>query len=304
MMNSKKLISDTENIRIDIYLSETMDDMSRSYIQKLISEGLILVNDISVKAKYKLKMGDSIVINLPEPRVYEATPQDIPVDIIYEDEHIIVVNKSRGMVVHPAPGNYDGTLVNALMYHCNGRLSSINGVERPGIVHRIDKDTSGILVVAKTDTAHRGLSKLFAEHDIDREYVAVVRGVVSENGARIEAPVGRHVKDRKKMAVNVRNGKNAITHFTVEKRFRKNTMIRAKLETGRTHQIRVHMAYINHPVIGDTTYGVAKHPYSISGQALHAIKLGFIHPATGEKMVFEKEPPDDFLKLISELENE
>ena len=304
MNNKKTLTSKKDGIRIDAYLPEVMENMSRSYAQKLISEGQVMVNNCPIKAKYKLKIDDVITVEIPEAISYKAKAQDIPVEIIYEDNHIIVVNKARGMVVHPAPGNRDGTLVNALLYHCNGRLSSINGVERPGIVHRIDKDTSGILVIAKTDTAHRFLGKKFAEHDIDREYIAAVRGIVSENGARIEAPIGRHPADRKKMAVNTRNGKYAVTHFSVEKRYRKATLIKARLETGRTHQIRVHMSYIGHPVIGDETYGGAKMGYSINGQALHAAKLGFEHPVTGEKMNFEVEPPEEFKLLLEELENE
>lgn len=304
MSNKTTIISKKSGARIDTYLPEVMENMSRSYVQKLISEGRVLVNDCSIKAKYKIKEEDVITIEIPEAIVYEAKAQDIPVEIIYEDDHIIVVNKARGMVVHPAPGNHDGTLVNALLFHCNGRLSSINGVERPGIVHRIDKDTSGILVIAKTDTAHRFLGAKFAEHDIDREYIAAVRGIVSENGARIEAPIGRHPTDRKKMAVNTRNGKYAVTHFTVQKRYRKATLIKAHLETGRTHQIRVHLSYIGHPVIGDDTYGGIKKGHSIVGQALHAAKLGFEHPATGEKMSFEAEPPKEFKMLLEELENE
>jgi len=304
MSNKTTIISDRDGIRIDVYLPEVMENMSRSYVQKLISEGQVMVNDCPIKSKYKIKIDDVIIIEIPEAIVYEAKAQNIPIEIIYEDDHIIVVNKARGMVVHPAPGNHDGTLVNALLYHCKGRLSSINGVERPGIVHRIDKDTSGILVVAKTDTAHRFLSGKFADHDIDREYIAAVRGIVSENGARIEAPIGRHPIDRKKMAVNTRNGKYAVTHFTVEKRYRKATLIKARLETGRTHQIRVHLSYIGHPVIGDTNYGGSKKGHSINGQALHAAMLGFEHPATGKKMNFEAEPPEEFKLLLEELENE
>ena len=304
MSSKKTIISDSNGLRIDTYLSDVMEGMSRSYAQKLISEDFVTVNDMAVKAKYKINKDDKITIEIPDAVIYEAKAQDIPIEILYEDDQIIVVNKARGMVVHPAPGNYDGTLVNALLFHCNGRLSSINGIERPGIVHRIDKDTSGILVVAKTDNAHRFLGKKFEEHDIDREYSAVVRGIVSENGARIDAPVGRHPVDRKKMAVNTRNGKNAVTHFTVEKRFRKATLIKARLETGRTHQIRVHLSYIGHPVIGDEIYGGLKKGHSIKGQALHAGRLGFLHPSTGEKMVFEAEAPEEFKILLEELENE
>lgn len=304
MSNKITIVSDTDGIRIDAYLPEAMEDMSRSYIQKLISENKVFVNDNPVKSKYKVCEQDIITVEVPDSIVYEAVPQDIPVEILFEDDNIVVVNKPRGMVVHPAPGNHDGTLVNALLYHCKGRLSSINGIERPGIVHRIDKDTSGILVVAKTDSAHRFLSEKFAKHDIDREYIAAVRGIVSESGARIEAPIGRHPVERKKMAVNTRNGKYAVTHFVVEKRYRKATLIKATLETGRTHQIRVHMSYIGHPIIGDELYGGVKKAYSIRGQALHALKLGFIHPVTSEKMIFEAEPPEEFKNLLKELEDE
>ena len=300
----RKFDSISTDMRIDAYLSDSMEDMSRSYIQKLISSGQVQVNGKSVKAGYRLREGDVIEVDMPEPEQTKAEPEDIPIEIVYEDDDIIVVNKPRGMVVHPAPGNYTGTMVNALLYHCKGRLSSINGVERPGIVHRIDKDTSGILVVAKTDRAHRKLVEMFSDHDIYREYTAIATGIISENSARIEAPIGRHPGDRKKMAVNLRNGKDAVTNFTVVKRFRKTTLIKAVLETGRTHQIRVHMAYIGHPLVGDLTYGRGRKKYNIDGQALHAGVLSFSHPVSGEYMSFSKEPPEEFRRLAEELENE
>ena len=213
-----KIENNDSGVRIDAYLTETMEDISRSYVQKLISSGAVLVNEVSVKAGYKLREGDVVSIEIPEPEILDAVP---------EDDHIVVVNKPRGMVVHPAPGNYTGTLVNALLFHCKGRLSSINGVERPGIVHRIDKDTSGVLVVAKSDQAHRALTEMFSKHDIQREYLAIAIGVISENAAKIDAPIGRHHEDRQKMGVNLRNGKEAVTHFTVLERFRKTTLIKA-----------------------------------------------------------------------------
>ncbi|MBN2882542.1 MAG: RluA family pseudouridine synthase [Clostridia bacterium] len=299
-----KINGDETGNRIDAYISEIMEDVSRSYVQKLISTGAVLVNDNIIKAGYKLRDGDSISIDIPGPETLDAVPEDIPIEIIYEDDHIIVVNKPRGMVVHPAPGNYNGTLVNALLFHCKGRLSSINGVERPGIVHRIDKDTSGILVVAKSDQAHRTLSDMFSRHDIQREYTAITVGVISENAAKIDAPIGRHHEDRQRMGVNLRNGKEAVTHFTVLERFRKTTLIKAVLETGRTHQIRVHMAYIGYPLAGDTTYGRGKRKFNIEGQALHAGRLAFNHPVTGEFMSFEAEPPSEFMELLEELRNE
>jgi 23S rRNA pseudouridine1911/1915/1917 synthase len=299
-----KIECDVSGVRLDAYLSDEIEDISRSYIQKLISSDEVLVNGKAAKAGYKLREGDVITITIPEPEATDALPEDIPIEIIYEDDHIIVVNKPRGMVVHPAPGNYTGTLVNALLYHCDGRLSSINGVERPGIVHRIDKDTSGILVVAKSDQAHRTLTDMFQRHDLLREYTAIVVGVIGENSARIDAPIGRHHADRQKMGVNLRNGKEAVTHFTVVERFKRATLIKAVLETGRTHQIRVHMAYIGYPLAGDQTYGKGKRNFNIDGQALHAGKLAFNHPVTGEYLSFEVDPPREFQALLVELQNE
>lgn len=303
-MNKKQYKVIDAGLRLDAYIAANEDQLSRSFIQKLISSGDITVNDNTVKAGYKVKLDDEIMVNIPKTEVMDAVAENIPIEILYEDNHIIVVNKPRGMVVHPAPGHYTGTLVNALLFHCKDRLSSINGIERPGIVHRIDKDTSGILVVAKTDQAHRTLAEMFAKHDIHREYTAITVGVISENAAKIDAPVGRHPNDRKKMSVNLKNGKEAVTNFSVVERFRRNTLIKAVLETGRTHQIRVHMAYIGYPLAGDETYGRGKRKFNIIGQALHAGKLAFKHPVTDEYMTFEVQPPEEFNNLVEELRDE
>ncbi|AEV68726.1 RluA family pseudouridine synthase [Acetivibrio clariflavus] len=296
-----KLISEENGTRIDAWLSKMLDKYSRSYIQKLINDGLVLVNGTAVKSNYKVRMKDDITVQIPEPEVLDIVPEDIDVPILYEDEHIIVVDKPKGMVVHPAAGNYSGTLVNALMKHCGDNLSSINGVIRPGIVHRIDKDTSGVLVVAKSNEAHEKLSMMLKEHDINRVYIALVHGIIREEAGKIDAPIGRHPVDRKKMAVNTKNGRRAVTHFKVLERFKDATMLEVKLETGRTHQIRVHMSYIGYPIIGDTVYGRKKDKYNIEGQALHAKLLGFVHPITNEYMEFESELPEYFVKLLEEL---
>ncbi|MHB8062575.1 MAG: RluA family pseudouridine synthase, partial [Ruminiclostridium sp.] len=249
---------DIDAVRIDSWLSTMLEDYSRSYIQKLCQDGNVFVNGVSAKSNLKLKSGDKIVINVPEPELLNVVAEEIPLDIVYEDEHIIVINKPKGMVVHPAAGNYTGTLVNALMKHCGESLSDINGVIRPGIVHRIDKDTSGLLVVAKSNKAHENLSKKLKTHDIKREYIALAEGIIYENNGKIDAPIGRHPLDRKKMSVNLNNGRDAITHFKVLERFSTATYLELKLETGRTHQIRVHLSYINHPIIGDVVYGRKK----------------------------------------------
>lgn len=297
----KTYLSDEDNIRIDLWLSKKLEEYSRSYIQKLLGEGRIEVNGKQVKANYKLKAGDKIVLSIPEPKKLEITPEEIKLDILYEDSSIIVVNKPKGMVVHPAAGNYSGTLVNALMSYAGDSLSDINGVIRPGIVHRIDKDTSGILIVAKNNAAHEKLSKMLKDHNIKRQYVAVVKGVIREESGKVDAPIGRHPVDRKKMAVNVKNGRRAVTHFRVLERFREETYVELTLETGRTHQIRVHMSYIGHPVIGDEVYGRKNDRYGIKGQALHARVLGFNHPETGEYMEFTAEPPEYFNELLCRL---
>jgi len=287
--------------RIDSWLSLSMEDFSRSYIQKLCQDGNVFVNGATVKSNFKLKIGDKIVVKVPKAELLDVLAEDIPINIVYEDEHIIVINKSKGMVVHPAVGNYTGTLVNALMKYCGDSLSDINGVIRPGIVHRIDKDTSGLLVVAKSNQAHEILSKNLKTHDVRREYIALVEGIIYENNGRVDAPIGRHPVDRKKMSVNTKDGRDAITHFKVLERFTTATYLEVKLETGRTHQIRVHLAYINHPIIGDEVYGRRKQKYDTQGQVLHAIRLQFKHPVTGEDMLFETAVPEYFQNLLEEL---
>lgn len=295
------LEADTEGERIDSWLAAELDTYSRSYIQKLCHDGSVLVNNHQVKANYKTKSGDIVTVNIPEAEVLQVKAEDIPLEIVYEDDHIIVINKSKGMVVHPAAGNYTGTLVNALMKHCGDSLSDINGVIRPGIVHRIDKDTSGLLVVAKSNLAHERLSEKLKTHDIKREYIALVEGIIYENTGKIDAPIGRHPVDRKKMSVNLKNGREAITHFTVLERFPAATYLELKLETGRTHQIRVHLSYINHPILGDEVYGRKKQRFELQGQALHAIRLTFQHPVTGGEMKFETAVPEYFQKLLLQL---
>ncbi len=292
---------DENSARIDAWLAGKLEEYSRSYIQKLCQDGHITVNGVSVKSNYKLKTGERITAFIPEAEILQVTAEEIPLDIVYEDEHIIVINKPKGMVVHPAAGNYTGTLVNALMKHCGESLSDINGIIRPGIVHRIDKDTSGLLVVAKNNHAHEFLSKKLKTHDIKREYIALVEGIIYENTGKIDAPIGRHPVERKKMSVNVKAGRNAVTHFKVLERFPSATHLELKLETGRTHQIRVHMAYIDHPVIGDEVYGRKKQRFDTRGQVLHARRLTFEHPATGKLMEFETPVPDYFTRLIQEL---
>lgn len=290
--------------RLDVWLTAKLGKFSRSHVEKLIAEGNALVGGKTVKTGYRLKPGDNVSVSIPEPKVLEVRAEDIPLDVLYEDEDIIVVNKPRGMVVHPAAGNYEGTLVNALLRHCAGSLSDINGVIRPGIVHRIDKDTSGILVVAKNNSSHGILSDRLKEHDIKRIYTAVAEGVIIEDSGKIDAPIGRHPTERKKMSVNLKNGRRAVTHFRVLERFKSATLLELQLETGRTHQIRVHMAYIGHPLIGDTVYGRKKQRYGIEGQALHARILGFVHPGTGEYVEFEAAPPREFNELVKKLREE
>lgn len=298
------ITADEADSRLDVWLTGKLGQYSRSYIEKLIGEGSVTVNDRTVKRGYRLKDGERVNACIPEPKRLDVKAESIELDILYEDKDIIVVNKPRGMVVHPAAGNYTGTLVNALLKHCGGSLSDINGVIRPGIVHRIDKDTSGVLVVAKNNEAHGKLSGRLKEHDIQRIYIAVAEGVVVENSGKIDAPIGRHPVERKKMAVNVKNGRRAVTHFKVLERFSSATLAELKLETGRTHQIRVHMAYIGHPLVGDAVYGGKKQKYDFEGQALHARLLGFVHPGTGEYVEFEAEPPAEFRELVSRLRQE
>ena len=288
------------NKRIDAFIADNTD-ITRSRATSLLADGNVTVNG-QVKGKsYKVKAGDQIVINVPDPVELDAKPQDIPLDIVYEDDDLLVVNKPKGMVVHPAAGNLDGTLVNALLFHCKGRLSGINGVMRPGIVHRIDKDTSGLLIVAKNDAAHARLAEQIKEHSFTREYEAVVYGNVKADNGSISAPIGRHPVKRKQMAVTAQNSKNAVTHYTVLKRFGDFTHLRLRLETGRTHQIRVHMSYIGHAVAGDEVYGPKNVIKSLGGQCLHAKKIGFIHPSTNQYMEFDSELPQYFNSFLDKM---
>ena len=291
--------------RLDIFLSENVKDISRSYIKTLIETDNVKVNDRKQKAGYKLKLNDRIEINIPQPEMIDNVAEDIPLDIVYEDNDIIIVNKPKGMVVHPANGNYTGTMVNALLYTHQNNLSSINGKIRPGIVHRIDKDTSGILVVAKNDNAHKKLSEQFKVHSIKREYIALVKGIIAEDKFTINLPIGRSSNDRKKMAVTLKNSKNAITHIEVLERFYKSnmTLVKAILDTGRTHQIRVHMSYIGHPLVGDEVYSKndRKSGLNVHGQMLHAMTLGFIHPTTGKYVEFNSDISKEFSDLLEKL---
>ena len=289
--------------RIDSYLSNKDNEISRVAVQRLIKNDKILVNGKSTKASYKVQKNDSIKVEEEKPKEISLKPQDIPVEIIYEDKDIIVVNKPKGMVVHPANGNPDGTLVNSLMSICKDSLSGIGGEIRPGIVHRLDKDTSGVIVVAKNDKAHINLSEQIKNHEVEKTYIALVKGVVKANEATIDMPIGRSTKDRKKMAVT-KTGKNAITHFKVIKRFHNYTLLEVKIETGRTHQIRVHLSQIGYPIVGDTTYSNGKNEWGIKGQCLHAKSLKFKHPITGKEMFLEAKMPEYFEKVINELDKE
>ncbi len=286
--------------RIDVFAAENSDALSRSGFKKLIAEGNVLVNDKAVKANYKLRKNDIVTLIIPEAEPLEIIPQNIPLDILYEDDDVIVINKPQGMVVHPAPGHYTDTLVNALLYHCGDSLSGINGVMRPGIVHRIDMDTSGVIMAAKNNNAHRSLAAQLAEHSITRKYNAIVYNNIKEDEGTVDKPIARNPSDRKKMAV-VPGGRRAVTHYRVLERLGKFTFIEAQLETGRTHQIRVHMTYIGHPLLGDSVYGPKKQPFNLKGQVLHARVLGFIHPRTGEYMEFESELPEYFTRLLDNV---
>ena len=287
--------------RIDRFLSGEDTGLSRSALQGLVAEGHVLCNGRSIAKSLKLKAGDTILLEIPDAKPIEAVPQDIPLDIVYEDDHLLVVNKPKGMVVHPAAGHYTGTLVNALMYHCKDQLSGINGVMRPGIVHRIDMNTTGVLVVCKNDFAHNSLAEQLKVHSITRVYYAIVFGNLREDEGTVHAPIGRHPTDRKKMSIHSKQGRDAITHYRVLERFGAYTFIECRLETGRTHQIRVHMASIGHPLLGDEVYGPARQPFSLEGQTLHAGVLGFIHPRTGEYVEFSAPLPAYFEELLEKL---
>ena len=286
--------------RLDAYLSEQLQ-ITRSHAEKLISDGFVTVNGREVAKSLKLKKGDKVCATVPEPEPLDVAAENIPLEVVYEDEHLLVVNKPKGMVVHPAAGNYSGTLVNALLYHCGDSLSGINGVMRPGIVHRIDKDTSGLLMVAKNDKAHNFLAEQIKEHSFYREYEAVAHGVIKNDSGTINAPIGRHPVKRKQMAVTAENSKEAVTHYEVLLRGNGFTHIKCRLETGRTHQIRVHMAYLGHPVAGDEVYGPKKVIKELGGQCLHARRLGFVHPETREYMEFSSELPEYFTTFLDKI---
>ncbi|MBQ8391651.1 MAG: RluA family pseudouridine synthase [Clostridia bacterium] len=294
------LICDKE-ARADVYIAENTEGISRSFLKKLFDGGEIFVNGKAVRASYKLKCGDEISFSLPEVKPLDVTPQNIPIDIVYEDSEILVINKARGMVVHPAAGNEDGTLVNALMYHCGDTLSGINGVMRPGIVHRIDKDTTGLLVVAKNDNAHQKLTDQLSDHTLSRVYYAIVHGNIKEDNLTIDAPIARDSNDRKKMTIAKKDGRDALTHISVLERFGKYTFIKCRLKTGRTHQIRVHTKSIMHPILGDKTYGLKKEEFALEGQLLHAGEIGFIHPASGQLVSFKAPLPDDFSQTLEKI---
>lgn len=296
-----EITPEMEGERIDKCISNYLESLSRSYIQKIIKDGKAYVNDAVVKANYKVKVDDKVQFEIPNCEEPDIPPQDIPLDILYEDKDILIVNKPKDMVVHPAPGHYEGTLVNAIMFHCKDELSGINGVLRPGIVHRIDKDTTGSIIICKNDEAHRKIAQQLKEHSITRKYRAIVYGRIMEEEGTVNAPIGRHPTDRKKMAINEKNGKPAVTHYKVLERFDKYTYIECQLETGRTHQIRVHMTSIGHPLLGDEVYGNAKCPFKLEGQTLHAMTIGFIHPTTGEYVEYEAPLPEYFEHLLQIL---
>lgn len=292
---------ESKDLRLDVFLKQNIEEISRTYIQKLIKDGYANVNGTVPKTNYKVNSGDKVCLNVPETEEPDIVAQEMPLDIVYEDDDVILINKPKGMVVHPAAGHYTGTLVNGLMHHCKDNLSGINGVLRPGIVHRIDMDTTGILIACKNDVAHQKISEQLKEHSITRRYRALVYGVIKEDEGVVDAPIGRHPIDRKKMAINLKNGKNAITHYRVLERFREYTYIECELETGRTHQIRVHMASLHHPLVGDQVYGPEKNPFHLQGQCLHAMVFGFVHPRTHEYMEFCADLPQYFSELLKKL---
>ncbi len=298
--NEINIVSDVENERIDVYISGQLEGMSRNSVQKLIADGKISVNNKNIKANYKLKKNDEINIIIPEPEPLDIVAEDIPIEIVYEDDDLAVINKPQGMVVHPAPGHYTGTLVNGLMYNLKN-LSSINGIMRPGIVHRLDKNTSGLMLIAKNDKSHNFLAKALKEHSINRIYYALVEGNIKDDEGVVDAPLGRSEKDRKKRAVTFKNSKNAITNYWVIERYGKYTLLKLKLETGRTHQIRVHMKHIGHPVVGDDVYGSKTNKFKLDGQLLHSKSVGFIHPTTNEYMKFESDLPEYFVEVLKKI---
>lgn len=292
-----------EGVRIDKCIAAWKEDISRSYIQKLMEQGNVTVNGLSVKAKAIPKIGDVVEVLLPEPIGLTIPAEPIPLSILYEDADVILINKPKGMVVHPAAGHYTGTLVNGLLYHCGDTLSGINGILRPGIVHRIDMDTTGVLVVCKNDKAHQSLAEQLKVHSITRKYEAIVHHTLQSETGTVDAPIGRHPTERTKMAVNMKNGKSAVTHYTLLRNLKKGyAHIECQLETGRTHQIRVHMAHIGHPLVGDTVYGSSKNNFHLQGQTLHAKVLGFVHPSTGKYVEFEAPLPDYFTALLEKLD--
>ncbi len=301
MMRVVNIEEQCSGMRADKLLSEQFPELSRSYIQRLIKDGHVTANEKVIKANYKVSTSD--ILKLDEPKLQEPDimPENLPLDILYEDADLLIVNKPKGMVVHPSAGHYSGTLVNALMYHCKDQLSGINGVMRPGIVHRIDMDTTGSLLVCKNDFVHQHLAEQLKEHSIRRIYYAIVHGVIKEEEGTVNAPIGRHPIDRKKMSVNYKNGKNALTHYKVIERFKNYTYIECQLETGRTHQIRVHMAHIHHPLLGDAIYGPARSPFKLQGQTLHAKTLGIVHPRTKEYIEVNAPLPNYFVSLLNKL---
>jgi len=301
MVREIDVLESQVGVRIDKFLSEELPEMSRSYIQKLIKEEQVTVNNKLVKANYKLNENDFVVINEPELKEPDIVAENIPLEILYEDSDLLIVNKPKGMVVHPSAGHYSGTLVNALMYYCKEDLSGINGIMRPGIVHRIDMDTTGSLLVCKNDFAHQHVAEQLKEHSIRRVYHAIVHGVIKEEEGTVDAPIGRHPVDRKKMSINPKNGKEAVTHYKVLCRFQNYTYIQCELETGRTHQIRVHMASLKHPLLGDAVYGPSKCPFKLQGQTLHAKTIGIIHPRTNAYVEADAPLPEYFKQLLEKL---
>ena len=294
-------LDDPEDERLDKWISEALEGLSRSFIQKCIKEDKVLVNGTPQKASYRLKTDDEIVFSIPEAAQPDITPEDIPLSILYEDDDLLVIDKPKNMVVHPAPGHYSGTIVNAVMYHCQNDLSGIGGVMRPGIVHRIDKDTTGSIIICKNDKAHLSIAAQLKEHSITRKYRAIVCGVIRDEEGSVDAPIGRDPQNRKRMAVNHKNGKSAVTHYRVLQRFKNYTYIECQLETGRTHQIRVHMTSIGHPLLGDALYGTGRSPFHLEGQTLHAMVIGFQHPSTGEYVEVTAPLPDYFERLLKVL---